>query len=522
MKKAVIYARFSCGRQTEQSIEGQLRKCHSYAKEHDLVVVKEYIDRARTARNDNRPYFQKMLSDSEDSEWEYVIVYSIDRFSRDDGDYGADKRILRNNGVTLLSATETIGMNADGTENLGGILTEGLLVALAKYYSRELSQKIRRGQYESLQKGQTLGSSAVYGYFVKDKRYHINEDQAVVVREMFELYSKGKSAIDIAEIFAKRGLRNAQGRPFKPNGIMKMLKNPKYIGTYTFGDKVYEDYHPAIVEKNLFYLVQERIEKNKMNPARLKARDEFILTGKLYCGYCKHTMVGESGTSHTGQSYYYYKCSHRKNRKGCEKKNIKKDVLEDIVIEETLKHILNGSIIDDIATEILALQEEQRDLSELVLLKKQLSEISGYINNLLTAIKRGIITESTQAELQKLEEDKKLIEERITQEEFKDSQKLTKEKIEFWFEQFLHFDKTDKGAREYLVNYFINRIFLYDDRIVIIYNHDGDNRTDLSNEEIEEALSSDLTHDRPPSADTVEILSISLTTISFIIKRTGV
>ena len=214
MKKAVIYARFSCGRQTEQSIEGQLRKCHSYAKEHDLVVVKEYIDRARTARNDNRPYFQKMLSDSEDSEWEYVIVYSIDRFSRDDGDYGADKRILRNNGVTLLSATETIGMNADGTENLGGILTEGLLVALAKYYSRELSQKIRRGQYESLQKGQTLGSSAVYGYFVKDKRYHINEDQAVVVREMFELYSKGKSAIDIAEIFAKRGLRNAQGRPF--------------------------------------------------------------------------------------------------------------------------------------------------------------------------------------------------------------------------------------------------------------------------------------------------------------------
>ena len=500
MKKAVIYARFSCGRQTEQSIEGQLRKCHSYAKEHDLVVVKEYIDRARTARNDNRPYFQKMLSDSEDSEWEYVIVYSIDRFSRDDGDYGADKRILRNNGVTLLSATETIGMNADGTENLGGILTEGLLVALAKYYSRELSQKIRRGQYESLQKGQTLGSSAMYGYFVKDKRYHINEDQAVVVREMFELYSKGKSAIDIAEIFAKRGLRNAQGRPFKPNGIMKMLKNPKYIGTYTFGDKVYEDYHPAIVEKNLFYLVQERIEKNKMNPARLKARDEFILTGKLYCGYCKHTMVGESGTSHTGQSYYYYKCSHRKNRKGCEKKNIKKDVLEDIVIEETLKHILNGSIIDDIATEILALQEEQRDLSELVLLKKQLSEISGYINNLLTAIKRGIITESTQAELQKLEEDKKLIEERIAQEEFKDSQNLTKEKIEFWFEQFLHFDKTDKGAREYLVNYFINRIFLYDDRIVIIYNHDGDNRTDLSNEEIEEALSSDLAHDRPPKA----------------------
>lgn len=499
MKKAVIYARFSCGRQTEQSIEGQLRKCHAYAKEHDIVVVNEYVDRARTARNDNRPFFQKMLSDSENSEWDYVIVYAIDRFSRDDGDYGADKRILRNNGVTLLSATETIGMNADGTENLGGILTEGLLVALAKYYSRELSQKIRRGQYESIQKGNYLGGSIVYGYKVVDKKICVEPEQAEVVRMIFELYSKGNSAFDIADILKEKGLNNSKGQPFKPNGIMKMLKNTKYIGTYAFGDQVVEDYHQAIVDKNLFFLVQERIDKNKMSPARLKARDEFILSGKLFCGYCKHAMIGESGTSHTGQSHYYYKCGHRKRGGDCNKKTIKKDVLEDIVIRETLKQILNGSVINDIVTEILAIQESQRDISELTLLRKELEKVNSYIKNILSAIKRGIITDSTQEELQSLEEEKKALEAKVAQEEYKDSQRLTREHIEFWFEQFLHFDETDKGAREYLVNYFIRKVILYDDKVIIIYNHDGDTNTDLSDEDIE-ALGSDLTHDRPPKA----------------------
>ena len=96
MKKAVIYARYSSAGQTEQSIEGQLRVCEKYAREHNFVIIDTYIDRARTAQNDNRPYFQQMLKDSESKKWQYVIVYAVDRFARDDGDYGADKKLLRN------------------------------------------------------------------------------------------------------------------------------------------------------------------------------------------------------------------------------------------------------------------------------------------------------------------------------------------------------------------------------------------------------------------------------------------
>lgn len=77
MKKAVIYARFSSYSQTEQSIEGQLRICNEYAKEHDIAIVDTYIDRAKTAQNDNRPQFQQMLIDSENNDWDYVIVYAL-------------------------------------------------------------------------------------------------------------------------------------------------------------------------------------------------------------------------------------------------------------------------------------------------------------------------------------------------------------------------------------------------------------------------------------------------------------
>lgn len=500
MKTAVIYARYSSGSQTEQSIEGQLRICHKFAKEQDFVILKEYIDRARTAQNDNRPNFQLMLADSAKKQFEYVIVYAVDRFARDDGDYGADKKILRLNGVKLLSATETIGTNADGTENLGGILTEGILVALAKYYSRELSKKVKRGQYESLQKKNHLGGVMLYGYYAKDLKLFVDEEQAQVVRFIFEMYADGHSAFEIAESLSQKGIRNNKGNSFLPNSIMNMLKNQKYIGIFSYGNNIIEDYYPPIVDKKTFEVVQEKIAENKRSPARLKAKEDYILSGKLYCGYCKSLMTGESGTSHNGQVYNYYKCFGKKKRSGCKKQNISKSVLEDLVIKETMEHILNSEIVDTITEQILKIQDEQRETSELVILKKELAQTESFIKNLLNAIKNGIISDSTKDELQKLEDEKKIIKEKIIRAEYTANTYLTREHIEFWFEQFSAFDINDEGARKYLITYFVNKIILYDDKIIIIYNHDGDNRTELGIDEIESALSSDLKQFSPPNS----------------------
>lgn len=498
MKKAVVYARYSSGSQTEQSIEGQLRVCHDFAKQNGLTILNEYIDRAKTAQNDNRPNFQKMLSDSAKKGFEYVIVYAVDRFARDDGDYGYDKKLLRQNNVTILSATEQLGINADGTENLGGILTEGLLVALAKYYSRELSKKVKRGQLESLEKKNFLGSSVLFGYSIKDKKPVINESEADVVRMMFELYSKGVTSREIASRLTEKGYLNSHGRPFAPNTIRNMLKNSKYIGIFKYGERVIECYYPPIVSKDIFEAVQYKIEQNKRNPARLKAHVSYLLSGKLHCGHCKSLMTGESGTGRNGTIYHYYKCFGKKKGSDCEKTNIKKTELEDIIISVTLNHILQPKVFEEITNEILSFQQETRQNSELEVLKGQLSQVKSSLNNMMKAIKEGLFSSTMKTELTSLEKQRETLEEQIVKQELLEREPLTKEHIVFWFKQFDSIDYNEEAARQYLVTYFINKIILYDDKLIIIYNHHGDNRTELSIEEIEEAFGSNLAQLSPP------------------------
>ena len=126
MKNAIIYARYSSERQTEQSIESQLRVCNEYAQRNGLNVVDSYIDKAMTGTNDNRPSFQRMLLDAEKSKaWDIVLVYAI--------------------GKTLISATQRTSENIDGTKNLDGILLENVYIGYAEYFSADLSEKVLRG-----------------------------------------------------------------------------------------------------------------------------------------------------------------------------------------------------------------------------------------------------------------------------------------------------------------------------------------------------------------------------------------
>jgi len=105
---AVIYARYSSDNQREESIEGQLRECKAFAKKNDIQIVGTYIDRALSAKTDNRPDFQKMIKDSAGRKFDVVIVWKLDRFARNRYDSAHYKAILRKNGVRVMSATEAI------------------------------------------------------------------------------------------------------------------------------------------------------------------------------------------------------------------------------------------------------------------------------------------------------------------------------------------------------------------------------------------------------------------------------
>ena len=168
MKTAVIYARYSSERQTEQSIEGQVRVCNEYAERNNILILDTYIDRAMTGTNDNRTDFQRMLKDSAKQAWDYVLVYKLDRFSRNKYEMAMHKKTLRDNGVKIVSAMENIPDTPEG------IILESLLEGMAEYYSAELSQKVRRGMRESRTKGNYTGGRILYGYKVVNKKVIVN------------------------------------------------------------------------------------------------------------------------------------------------------------------------------------------------------------------------------------------------------------------------------------------------------------------------------------------------------------
>lgn len=203
-----------------------------------------------------------------------------------------------------------------------------------------------------------------------------------------------------------------RGRGFSMNSFNSLLKNRKYIGEYCYQDVVIPGGVPAIVPEDIFNRVQEKMDKNKRAPARAKADDDFLLTIKLFCGKCGCMMIGDSGTSQTGAKHYYYKCGSAKRKTGCDKKAVKKQWIEDVVIQQTMKIVVDGPLMERITDRLLSLQgEENHDLR---LLEQQLSEVEKGIENVLDAIQAGIITTSTKQRLAELEAEKEELEQQIT------------------------------------------------------------------------------------------------------------
>ena len=310
----VIYARYSSDNQREESIEGQLRECKVFAEKNGIDIVCTYIDRALSAKTDNRPDFQKMIKDSAKKQFDCVIVWKLDRFARNRYDSAHYKALLRKNGVRVLSATEAISQGAEG------IILESVLEGMAEYYSAELAEKVIRGQTENALSCRFNGGTIPIGYKInKDRKFEIDNETAPYVLSAFKMYEDGMTMQEIADDLNVKGLRNNRGTKLNINGISTMLSNRRYMGEYYYRDIVIPDGIPAIVPKDLFLRVQERIAKNKNSPARYRADEQYILSTKLYCGKCMTFMVGESGTARNKITYRYYKCLSAKRKRGCDK-----------------------------------------------------------------------------------------------------------------------------------------------------------------------------------------------------------
>ena len=485
---AVIYARYSSDNQREESIEGQIRECTAYAEKNGITVIKHYIDRAFSAKTDNRPEFQQMIKDSGKKLFDVVLVWKFDRFARNRFDSANYKMILKKNGVHLISVMEPI---AEGSQ---GILVETLLEGMAEYYSAELSEKVIRGQTENALKGKCTGGTGTIGYKIDEgKFYHLDSLTAPLVLEAFQRYDNGDKMVEIVNFLNDKGVRNMQGGKMTHSSVNTMLKNRRYIGELSFRDIVVPDAIPAIVPKDLFDRVQKRMDKNKRAPACGKADEEYLLTTKLFCGKCGALMFGESGTSATGRTYYYYKCANVKRRKGCNKKTVQKDWLEELVVRETMKLIQDDAVIDKIVQLVMDVQNQEN--TTIPLLEKQLREVDKKLDNLMKAIEDGLYTRTTKERLEALEIQKDELTAKIADEKLK-KPSFNEDFIRFWLLKFRKFDISQQKQRKALIEIFVNAIFLYDDRMLITFNYKDGTQTvrfeDTSTADGVEGKSSDL------------------------------
>ena len=466
-QRAVIYARFSSHSQTEQSIEGQLRECYAYAKRNNLIIVGEYIDRALSGTTDKRPEFLKMIEDSKSHDFDFVLVYQLDRFARNRYDSATYKAKLKKNNVRVISAKENISNDASG------VLMESVLEGMAEYYSAELSQKVKRGLRESLMKGNYIGGYILYGYDVVDKKYVLNESESAIVRNIFESYTNGKKIKEIVDDLNNKGLKTKNGYSFSINIISKMIRNIKYTGKCVIDGEEYNNVFPPIIDENTFRICNEIMNKHKHRQRTCKEVDEiYILSGKLYCGECYHLMTAETGTSATGRIYKYYKCSGKKKKLcKCNKHNVKKDDIENFVFEKTKEFVLEPKVIDSIAEVVVSrFNSEISENAILAKLKEELKTKDKAINAILDALEKGICTKSTQERLLKLENEKEKIEEQIAYEEAHQIKPLEKQQIINFLNIYAKKKFNRSTDRNDFFNNFITKVVLYDDKITIMYN----------------------------------------------------
>lgn len=457
-KKAVLYLRYSSNNQTEQSIEGQRRVCEDYAKREGVTIIREYVDRATSASHDTqkRLSFQQMIKDAKNEDFQMVLVYKLDRFSRDRYDFANYRAKLKEHGIRVQSATETI---SDTPES---VIMESLLEGMAEYYSRELSQKVLRGMNESAQKRQVLGGVIPLGLLVKDKRYVPDPATRSIVESMFSDYAAGKSLKEIADDLNRRGIRNVSGKKFGPQAVWRILKNEKYIGVYRHRDLCDPDAIEPIISKELWEQVQEKMKtSSKIRRRKPKTPEgEFLLKGKIFCGYCGYAMVPDSGTSKTGDVHYYYKCNGKKRLSDCRKRNERKEVIESLVIEDAAK-MLTDDYIEKIAEIALKEYDNLDSSAEAELLSARCEQLTKEIDNYVSLVGKGVQSDALVSKLLEAEEEKKHASEaleRLNAERFV----MTKDHIVHYLTSMRADPNTPDFAKR-LVDTFVERVEVFDD-----------------------------------------------------------
>ena len=406
-----------------------------------------------------------MIDDAKSGGFQYVLVYKLDRFSRNRYDSAIYKVQLKKCGVKVISCMENIGDNPES------IILEAVLEASAEYYSIDLAQKVKRGMIESAKKGKLLSGHVPIGYKCVDQHLYPDPEVSPHITWAFRAYAGGMPKKDIIDELNLRGVRNQKGGLITPSSLQTVFRNEKYLGILDqFGFR-FENAHEALIDKDTFDKVQRMSEKHRRNPAASKAKVPYLLTGKLFCGYCGDPMRGVSGTGHTGGSWYYYSCRGRKTS-GCKKRHEKKDFLEWYVTEQTVEYILQPDRLDLIASAVVEEYKKSFSASQLTAAEKRVkhfdSQMAKVVNMLMEAPEAG--RPALYAKMEQIGQEKTAAEEELSKLRIAHKAVPDVASIKEWLKKFCAGDLMDLKFREGLIDTFINSVDLFDDKVVIYYN----------------------------------------------------
>lgn len=448
MTRAVIYARFSSSKQREASIDDQLRVCRAWCADNGCEVVAEYCDRAKSGRTDDRPQFQLMISNAGESD--IVLVYAMDRFSRDRFDAPVYKKRLRDRGVRVVSATEAM---PDGPESM---IIESIYEAMAAMESAHISQRARRGMEGNALKCHHNGVR-LFGYdLLEDGSYAVNDAQAAFVREAFSRRLSGEAPNSIARDFAARGVTTTRGRPCNYSMVHKMLANEKYMGTYSWGGVRVEGGMPAIVDRGTFMAAQRVVSKKVRGGEEW---GEFAFSGRGVCMVCGSNLVGTSGHGKSGRRYDYYRCGTK-----CGVRPIRADVMESAVARELRRMLRNRETALTIARAVSVAMTDETAANRLSAARAALSEASGGIANIMRAVEQGMEYSDVAERLAELKAQRERAESDIA---------LWEGRSTVDPESFADFLQSGEALDEKrLLDAFVWQVRLGDDEIVAILNYD--------------------------------------------------
>ena len=487
---AICYYRYSSDAQRDVSIVQQKDAAYEYAKAHGYHIIKEYDDPAYSGTRDDRPAFQLMLYEVEKLRPAYLILWKTDRLSRDRIDAVIAKKRLRECGVKIVYVAESIPDDDEATQ----ILMESIYEAMAASFIVSHRKNVMRGLAYNAENALYNGIK-ILGYTGQpDQKYEIDDNTAPVVRRIFKEYTEGIPMQRICNSLNESGVKTNRGNKFTVNSLHRILTNRAYIGEYKFGDICIPDGIPRIIDDEIFQKAQAKIEANKRGGKGAIKKlhpeieiEDYWLTGKLCCGLCGGTLQGVSGTSKRGGLYYYYSCkNHRKHV--CKLKNQRKGLMEKIVLYTLDDLINNPALRIVIAERCYAYHQAQNNDGGAyeASIKNQLKDVEGKLANIVKALEAGIFNNTTAERMNVLENQKSMLNDALLAEQNRKKCDLTLKDVIKFLNSIVG-NVNDPDTRRRLMELFIDKIYVYPDKLALTFHFSGERR-ELPFEETEQLI----------------------------------